>query len=259
MKLRKPTPDPPRPRILPGPGSSPAPDPPRPRILPGPGSSPALEPPWDRVSPAGSAPARSWGRAPDRGFVVVLITGPVRVLVPVPVLSFASVLHAGAGCAPARGRRRESLRARSRRESGVPGALPGVEAVSGPDPGGSPDTASPLVRAAAPELPGKRPRESRRGCHLDPRRPQGVRTRSVRVGPGAAVADADRAQGECGPGKVVQRAHGGALLFGQLAFRWTTAVRPSFSSAKCTSRRPGRGGVGRRGPRDRRVTREIVT
>ena len=29
--------------------------------------------------------------------------------------------------------------------------------VSGPDPGGSPDTASPLVRAAAPELPGKRP------------------------------------------------------------------------------------------------------
>ena len=101
MKLRKPTPDPPRPRILPGPGSSPAP-----------------EPPWDRVSPAGSAPARNWGRAPDRGFVVVLITGPVRVLVPVPVLSFASVLHAGAGCAPARGRRRESLRARSRRESG---------------------------------------------------------------------------------------------------------------------------------------------
>ena len=145
--------------------------------------------------------------------------------------------------------------------------------VSGPDPGGSPDTASPLVRAAAPELPGKRPRGSRRGCHLDPRRPQGVRTRSVRVGPGAAVADADRAQGKCGPGKVVQRAHGGALL-GPLAFRWTTAVRPSFSSAKCTSRCPGRGGVGRggvgrggvgrggvgrRGPRDRRVTREIAT
>ena len=239
MKLRKPTPDPPRPRILPDSGSSPAPDPPRPRILPGPGSSPALEPPWDRVSPAGSAPARSWGRAPDRGFVVVLITGPVRVLVPVPVLSFASVLHAGAGCAPARGRRRESLRARSRRESGHRFAP------------------RPRRRTGAA---GEAPRESRRGCHLDPRRPQGVRTRSgVRVGPGAAVADADRAQGECGPGKVVQRAHGGALLFGQLAFRWTTAVRPSFSSAKCTSRRPGRSGVGRRGPRDRRVTREIVT
>ena len=217
----------------------PAPDPPRPRILPGPGTSPALEPPWDRVSPAGSAPARNWGRAPDRGFVVVLITGPVRVLVPVPVLSFASVLHAGAGCAPARGRRRESLRARSRRESGHRLAP------------------RPRRRTGAA---GEAPRESRRGCHLDPRRPQGVRTRSgVRVGPGAAVADADRAQGECGPGKVVQRAHGGALLFGQLAFRWTTAVRPSFSSAKCTSRRPGRSGVGRRGPRDRRVTREIVT
>jgi len=41
--------------------------------------------------------------------LVVLITGPVRVLVPVPVLSFALVLHAGAGCAPARGRRREFL------------------------------------------------------------------------------------------------------------------------------------------------------
>ena len=79
---------------------------------------PAPDPPRGRVSPAGSAPARSRGRAPDRGFVVVLITGPVRVLVPVPVLSFALVLHAGAGCAPARGRRWERLRARSRRESG---------------------------------------------------------------------------------------------------------------------------------------------
>ena len=57
--------------------------------------------------------------------------------------------------------------------------------------------------------------------------------------------------------KVIQRAHGGILL-GPLAFRWTTAVRPSFSRAECASRRPGRGGVGRRGPRDRRVTRENV-
>ena len=60
-------------------------------------------------------------------------------------------------------------------------------------------------------------------------------------------------------GKVVQRAHGGALLCGPLAFRWTTAVRPSFSRAECASRRPGRGGAGRRGPRDRRVTAEHVT
>ena len=54
-------------------------------------------------------------------------------------------------------------------------------------------------------------------------------------------------------------AHGGALLCGPLALRWTTAVRPSFSSAKCTSRRPGRSGAGRLGPRDRRVTAEHVT
>ena len=58
--------------------------------------------------------------------------------------------------------------------------------------------------------------------------------------------------------KVVQRAHGGVLL-GPFAFRWTTVVRPSFSSAKCTSRRPGRSGAGRLGPRDRRVTAEHVT
>ena len=44
------------------------------------------------------------------------------------------------------------------------------------------------------------------------------------------------------PWKVIQRAHGGVLL-GPLAFRWTTAVRPSFSGAECTSRRPGRGGA----------------
>ena len=215
MKLRKPTPDPPRPWNLPGPGTSPGPGLAS-RVRAGPELG-ACSGPWVRRRPHHRA---------------------VRVLVPVPVLSFASVLHAGAGCAPARGRRRESLRARSRRESGHRLAP------------------RPRRRTGAA---GETPRGRRRGCHLDPRRPQGVRTRSVRVGPGAAVADADRAQGECGPGKVVQRAHGGALLFGQLAFRWTTAVRPSFSSAKCTSRRPGRSGVGRRGPRDRRVTRENVT
>ena len=33
----------------------------------------------------------------------------------------------------------------------------------------------------------------------------------------------------------------------------------ALSRAKCTSRRPGRSGVGRRGPRDRRVTAEHVT
>ena len=49
------------------------------------------------------------------------------------------------------------------------------------------------------------------------------------------------------------------VALGPLALRWTTAVRPSFSSAKCTSRRPGRGGAGRRGSRDRRVTAEHVT
>ena len=227
MKLRKPTPDPPRPRILPGPGSSPAPEPPRPWNLPGTGSR------------------QPGPRRPGTGGVLRTV-GSSSSSSPGPCGSSSR-------CRYSRSRRS------CMRGPGVPRPAGAGGRVSGPDPGGSPDTASPLVRAAAPELPGKRPRGSRRGCHLDPRRPQGVRTRSVRVGPGAAVADADRAQGECGPGKVVQRAHGGALLFGQLAFRWTTAVRPSFSSAKCTSRRPGRSGVGRRGPRDRRVTRENVT
>ena len=41
-------------------------------------------------------------------------------------------------------------------------------------------------------------------------------------------------------GKVIQWAHGGALLCGPLAFRWTTVVRPSFPGAECASRRPGR-------------------
>ena len=59
--------------------------------------------------------------------------------------------------------------------------------------------------------------------------------------------------------KVIQWAHGGVLLCGPLAFRWTTVVRPSFSGAECASRRPGRGGAGRRGQRDRRVAAEHVT
>ena len=37
------------------------------------------------------------------------------------------------------------------------------------------------------------------------------------------------------------------------------AVGTARSSAKCASRRPGRSGAGRRGPRDRRVTAEHVT
>ena len=223
MKLRKPAPDPPRPWNLPGPGSSPAPDPPRPWNLPGTGSR------------------QPGPRRPGTGGVLRTV-GSSSSSSPGPCGSSSR-------CRYSRSRRS------CMRGPGAPRPAGAGGRVSGPDPGGSPDTASPLVRAAAPELPGKRPA----GAGLDPRRPQGVRTRSVRVGPGATVADADRAQGECGPGKVVQQAHGGALLFGQLAFRWTTAVRPSFSSAKCTSRRPGRSGVGRRGPRDRRVTRENVT
>ena len=207
MELRKPAPDPPRPRILPGAGSR-QPGPRRPGaggVLRTVGSSSSSSP-----GPCGSSSRCRYSRS-----------------------------------------RRSCMRG-----PGVPRPAGAGGRVSGPDPGGSPDTASPLVRAAAPELPGKRPRGSRRGCQ--PATTPGGRTRSVRVGPGAAVAGADRAQGECGPGKVVQRAHGGALLFGPLAFRWITAVRLPFSSAKCTSRCPGRGGVGRRGPRDRRVTREIV-
>ena len=58
--------------------------------------------------------------------------------------------------------------------------------------------------------------------------------------------------------KVVRRVHGGVLL-GPFMCGWTTVVQPSFSSAKCASRRPGRGGAGRHGPRDRRVTAEHVT
>ena len=61
------------------------------------------------------------------------------------------------------------------------------------------------------------------------------------------------------PVKFIQWAHGGALLFGPLTFRWTTVVQPSFSRVECVSRGPGCSGAGRRGPRDRRVTAEHVT
>ena len=58
--------------------------------------------------------------------------------------------------------------------------------------------------------------------------------------------------------KVIQRVRGGVLL-GPFMCGWTTVVQPSFSRVKRASRRPGRSGAGRRGPRDRRVTAEHVT
>ena len=61
------------------------------------------------------------------------------------------------------------------------------------------------------------------------------------------------------PLKFIQRAHGGALLFGPSICGWTTVVQPSFSRVECASRGPGCSGAGRRGPRDRRVTAEHVT
>ena len=227
---------------------------------------PAPDPPRGRVSPAGSAPARSRGRAPDRGFVVVLITGPVRVLVPVPVLSFASVLHAGAGCTP--GPRAPdgdvSLRHVTRGVHPRPAGAGGR--VSGPDPGGSPDTASPLVRAAAPELPGKRPRGSRRGCHLDPRRPQGGadpvgagRARGGRSWRGPSPGRV-RAQEGCSAGSwrcspvrttCVPLDHGGPTVILECE------VHVSASGAqRCRAPRSARSSGN---PRERRVTAEIVT
>ena len=75
--------------------------------------------------------------------------------------------------------------------------------------------------------------------------------------------------------KVIQRAHGGALLFGPFMCGWATVLQPSSSRAGRASRGPGRSGPrcqvgsssaspsqrhpGRRGPRDRRVTAEHVT
>ena len=56
-----------------------------------------------------------------------------------------------------------------------------------------------------------------------------------------------------GPGRLFSG------LMALLSLDHLRAVGTARSSAKCTSRRPGRGGAGRRGPRDRRVTAEIVT
>ena len=61
------------------------------------------------------------------------------------------------------------------------------------------------------------------------------------------------------PPKFIQRAHGGALLFGPSICGWTTVVQPSFSRVECASRGPGCSGAGRRGPRDRWVIAEHVT
>ena len=215
MELRKPAPDPPRPRILPGPGSSLGPGlASRVRTGPEPG---ACSGPWVRRRPHHRARA---GPRPGAG----------------------TLIRVGLACG---GRVRPGPRAPAGES---PGQIPaGVR--TPPRPSSAPPHRS--CRGSGPAGAGG-------GATWTRDDPRGVRTRSVRVEPGAAVTGADRAQGECGPGKVVQRAHGGALLFGPLAFRWITAVRLPFSSAKCTSRCPGRGGVGRRGPRDRRVTREIV-
>ena len=216
MKLRKPAPDPPRPRILPGPGTSLGPGLAS-RVRAGPELG-ACSGPWVRRRPHHRARA---GPRPGAG----------------------TLIRVGLACG---GRVRPGPRAPA---GASPGQIPaGVR--TPPRPSSAPPHRS--CRGSGPAGAGG-------GATWTRDDPRGVRTRSVRVGPGAAVAGADRAQGECGPGKVVQRAHGGALLCGPLAFRWTTAVRPSFSGAECAPRRPGRGGAGRRGPRDRRVTAEHVT
>ena len=135
--------------------------------------------------------------------------------------------------------------------------------------------------------PGRRPRcggadEGRGGVR--PARQQDRRERAHRHQPGSPHGRGDEHNGSASPGgpsrepararrrdfgldnahpiyvittkppKVIQRAHGGALLFGSFMCGWTTVVRPSFSGARCASRRPGRGGAGRRGARDRPVT-----
>ena len=65
--------------------------------------------------------------------------------------------------------------------------------------------------------------------------------------------------------KVIQRAHGGALLCGPLALRWTTAVRPSFPGAEvhvsasgAQRRRAPRSARSPGNRRDRHLTRENV-
>ena len=207
---------------------------------------PAPDPPWGRVSPAGSAPARNWGRAPDRGFVVVLITGPVRVLVPVPVLSFASVLHAGAGCTP------------------------GPRAPAGESPGQIPaGVRTPPRPSSAP------PHRSCRGSA--PREPAGVPPGPATT-PGGAdpVGGAGRARGGRSwrgpsPGRVRAREgcsagswrcspvrttcvpldHGGPTVVLECEVH-VSASGAQRCRAPWSARSPGN-------PRDRHLTREIVT
>ena len=50
-----------------------------------------------------------------------------------------------------------------------------------------------------------------------------------------------------------------ALLAEMCILHSRTTVGTALSNAKCTSRRPGRDGVGRRGPRDLRVIAEHFT
>ena len=56
-----------------------------------------------------------------------------------------------------------------------------------------------------------------------------------------------------GPGRLFSG------LMAVLSLDHLRAVGTARSNAKCTSRRPGRSGAGRSGPRDRRVTAEIAT
>ena len=134
--------------------------------------------------------------------------------------------------------------------------LPGIRSRGSPD-----DLAT---RAARPVR--RRVRGSRRGPSCPPARP----TRTSSSTPAREPARARRRDFGLDnahpiyvittkPPKVIQRAHGGALLFRSFMCGWTTVVRPSFSRVKRVSRRPGRGGAGHRGPRDRRVIAEHVT
>ena len=117
--------------------------------------------------------------------------------------------------------------------------------------------------------PGRRPRcggadEGRGGVR--PARQQDRRERAHRHQPGSPHGRGDETSALTTRTRFTSSRPSPRRLFsglmvalGPLAFRWTTAVRPSFSNAECASRRPGRSGAGRRGPRDRRVTAEHVT
>ena len=122
-----------------------------------------------------------------------------------------------------------------------------------------------LATRAAPPVR-RRGRGSRRGPSWPPARP----TRTSSSTPAREPARARRRDFGLDnthpiyvittkPLKFIQRAHGGALLFGPFICGWTTVVQPSFSRVECASRGPGCSGAGRRGPRDRRVTAEHVT